>query len=62
MLVISKAVDFGLGGLDQTPSAAAPKPKPSESAPSTLSQPDTTSVQVESAVKVAPASKLGDQG
>ena len=62
LFLISKAAYFGLGGLNQTPPGAAPEPKASESASSTLNQPDTTPVQVESAVEVAPTSGLGGQG
>jgi len=62
LFVTSKAADFGLGNLDQTPSTTAPEPKPSERASSTLNKPKTTPVQAESAIEVAPARELGGQG
>jgi hypothetical protein len=61
MLVTSKVAEFSLGNLDQTPSAPALEPKPSESASSTLNQPETTPVQAESVVETAPVSGLGDR-
>ena len=62
LLVISKAVKFGLGGLDQPPSTPAPEPQPSESKSSTQNQLGTTPVQAESSVEMALGSRLGDQG
>ena len=62
LFVTSKAADFGLGNLDQTPSTTAPEPKPSERASSTLNKPKTTPVQAESSVEMALGSRLGDQG
>ena len=58
--LINKGADLGLGVSEHTPSTSAPELKPSESAPSTRVQPETTLVQAEVTVEVTPVGGLGE--